>query len=81
LEQADYESRSKKRDQDFSRNRKMSFKKLMRFMPGMVQERTQNTMERFFPKIKEAVRMSRQAFIVARQKVKREPFRNCLRLA
>jgi hypothetical protein len=33
LEQADYESRSKKRDHDFSRNRKMPFKKLMRFMP------------------------------------------------
>jgi hypothetical protein len=81
LEQEDYESRSKKREQDFSRNRKMPFKKLMQFMPGMVQERTQNALERFFPKIKEAVRMSRQAFSVARQKVKREPFRNCLRPA
>jgi hypothetical protein len=51
LEQADYESRSKKREQDFSRNRKTPFRKLMRFMPGMVQERTQNALERFFPKI------------------------------
>jgi hypothetical protein len=41
LEQAGYESRSKKREQDFSRNRKIPFKKLMRFMPGMVKESTQ----------------------------------------
>jgi hypothetical protein len=52
----------------------MPFKKPMYFMPGMVKENSQNALERFFPKIKEAVHMSRQAFSGAQQKVKREAF-------
>ncbi|MDR0628341.1 MAG: hypothetical protein LBG24_01600 [Treponema sp.] len=67
LEKPEYENRSKKRKQDFSRNRKMPFKKLMYFMLGMVKESSQNALERFFPKLKEAVRMSQQAFSLARQ--------------
>jgi hypothetical protein len=59
LEKAEYESRSKKRREDFSRGCKMPFKKLMRFMPGMVKEHSPNALERFFPKIQEATRMSR----------------------
>jgi hypothetical protein len=74
LENAAYELHSKKREQDFTRNRKMPFKKLMRFMPGMVKESSQNALERFFSGINEAVHMSRQAFSLARQKVKREAF-------
>jgi hypothetical protein len=74
LERAEYESRSKKRKQDFSRARKMPFKKLMWFMLNMVKESSQNALERFFPKIKEAVHMSQQAFSLARQKVKWEAF-------
>jgi hypothetical protein len=75
LAQADCENRSKKRRQDFSRERKMPFKKLIWFMLSMVKESSQNALERFFPKIKEAVHMSRQAFSQTRQKVKREAFR------
>jgi hypothetical protein len=52
----------------------MPFKKLMRFMPGMAKESSQNALERFFPKIKEATHMSQQAFSQARQKVKGEAF-------
>jgi hypothetical protein len=74
LEQAEYENRSKKRKQDFSRKRNIPFKKLMWFMLGMVKESTQNALERFFSKIKETTRMSRQAFSLARQKVKWEAF-------
>jgi hypothetical protein len=55
---ADYENRSKKRTQDFSRNRKMSFKKLMWFMLNLVKGSSQNALERFFPKIKEAVHLT-----------------------
>jgi hypothetical protein len=36
LEKADYESRSKKQRQDFSRDRKMPFKKLLWFMISLV---------------------------------------------
>jgi hypothetical protein len=44
----EYENRSKKRKQDFTRNRKMPFKKLIWFMLGMVKESSQNALERFF---------------------------------
>ena len=37
---------------------------------GRVKESSQNALERFFPKIKEAAHMSRQAFSLARQKVR-----------
>jgi hypothetical protein len=70
---ADYENRSKKRTQDFSRDRKMPFKKLMWFMLSLVKESSQNALERLFPKIKEAVHLTQQAFSQARQKVKAEP--------
>jgi hypothetical protein len=53
----------------------MPFKKLMWFMLSMVKESSQNALERFFPKIKEAIHMSQQAFSLARQKVKWEAFR------
>jgi hypothetical protein len=58
LENAAYELRSKKREQHFTRNRKMPFKKLMRFMLGMVKESSQNALGRFFSGINEAVHMS-----------------------
>jgi hypothetical protein len=74
LEKAGYESRSKKRKQDFSRDRKMPFKKLTRLALGVAKESAQNALERFFPKIKEAARMSRRAFSQARRKVRREAF-------
>ena len=44
-------------------------------MLSLVKESTQNALERFFPKIKEATHMSQQAFSRARQKVKWEAFR------
>jgi hypothetical protein len=47
----------------------------MWFMLSMAKGSTQNALERFFPKTKEATPMSRQAFSQARQKVKREAFR------
>ena len=76
VETAEYEARSKKREQDFSRKRKMTFKKLIWFMLNMVNESSQNALERFFPKIKEAVHMSQQAFSLARKKVNGKHFRN-----
>jgi hypothetical protein len=57
----------------------MPFKKLMWFMLDMVKASSQNALERFFPKIKEATRMSQQAFSQARQKVKWEAFEELFR--
>jgi hypothetical protein len=65
----EYENCSKKRKQDFSGKRKMPFKKLIWFMHSLVKESSQNALERFFPKIREAVHMTQQAFSLARQKV------------
>jgi hypothetical protein len=48
-------------------------KQLMWFMLNMVKDSSQNALERFFPKIKGAVHMTRQAFSPARQKVKAKP--------
>jgi hypothetical protein len=59
LEKAGYESRSKKRKQDLSRDRKMPFKKLTRLTLSVAKESAQNVLERFFPKIKEATHMTR----------------------
>jgi hypothetical protein len=64
MEEAVYKIRSKKRGQDFTRERKMPFKKLILFMSGMVKESPRNTLERFFRELKEAkTRMSQQAGI------------------
>jgi hypothetical protein len=46
----------------------------MFFMLSMVKESSQNALEYFFPKIKQAVPMSQQAFNLARQKIKWEAF-------
>jgi hypothetical protein len=51
LEKAGYENPSTKRKLDFSRKRKMPFKKLIRFMFSMIKESSQNALEGFFPKI------------------------------
>jgi hypothetical protein len=52
----------------------MPFKKLMAFMLSMVKQRSQNTLERVFPKLKEVTPVSPQAFSPVRQKVKGEAF-------
>jgi IS4 transposase len=75
VKQKRYEQRSKKRKQDFTRKRKMTFNELIYFMLSMVKESTQNALERVFPQLKkENLYMSRQAFSAARQKIKWEAF-------
>jgi hypothetical protein len=70
-----YELRSKKRTQDFTRKRKMSFTEIIYFMLSMVKESTQNALERALPQLKkENLYMSQQAFSAARQKIKWEAF-------
>jgi hypothetical protein len=59
----------------FSRNRKTPFKKPMRFMLSLAKGSARDALERLFPQIKEAARASRRASGLARQKVKREAFR------
>ncbi|MDR3356242.1 MAG: hypothetical protein LBO04_03540 [Spirochaetaceae bacterium] len=52
MEKAEYENRLKKRKQNFSRERKMPFKKPMRFMPGMIKESSQNALNGSSPRSK-----------------------------
>jgi hypothetical protein len=70
-----YEWRAKKRQQDFTRNRKMTFTEIIYFMLTIVKESSQNALERVFPQLrKENLHLSQQAFSAARQKIKWEAF-------
>ena len=67
---------ARKRPQDFTRDRKMPFKKLVGFMLNMVKSSTQTCLDRFFEMIgQDDVHMSQQAFSEARQKLRWEAFR------
>ena len=67
---------ARKRPQDFTRDRKMPFKKLVGFMINMVKSSTQTCLDRFFEMIgQDDVHMSQQAFSEARQKIRWEAFR------
>jgi hypothetical protein len=74
LESAGFKERSKKREEDFTRERKMGFKKLVYFMLSMIKESCQNALERFFEMNGEDTFMTQQAFSLARQKLKWEAF-------
>jgi hypothetical protein len=74
VEAIGFKERSKKRKEDFTRERKMGFKKLVYFMLSMIKESTQNALERFFEKNGEETFMTQQAFSLARQKIKWEAF-------
>jgi hypothetical protein len=68
-----YKGRSKKHAKDFIRERKMGFQKLICFLLSMINESSQNALERFFPRIGErGVTMTQQSFSEARQKLKWE---------
>jgi hypothetical protein len=75
VEKAECESRSKKRRRGFSRERETPRKEPARFTPSVAKESSQNALERFFPKLKEAARASRRAFSHARRRIKREACR------
>jgi hypothetical protein len=79
LGKAAYKIRSRKREQDFTRERKMPFEKLILFMLCMVKESSRNALERFFPQLNEATRRDEQAFSLARQKLKREALEELFR--
>jgi hypothetical protein len=70
-----FKNKSKKREQDFTRERKMGFQKLMYFMLSMIRESSQNAIERFFIKTGENIHMTQQAFSKARQKIRWQAFR------
>jgi hypothetical protein len=67
---------AKQRPQDFTRNRKMPFARLMIFMLNMVKSSTQVCLDRFFELIGlEDIHMTQQSFSEARQKLRWEAFR------
>jgi hypothetical protein len=67
---AAYQEQARKRPADFTRERKMGFKKLIYFLLSMVNESSQNALERFFPRIGEDNQsMTQQSFSEARQKL------------
>jgi len=74
VESRDFREKSKKRAQDFSRDRKMGFNHLIYFILSMIKESSQNALERFFEKTNKKIFMTQQAFSLARKKIKWEAF-------
>jgi len=75
-----YTLRARKREQDFTRNRKMTFAEIIFLMLGMVRESTQNALDRAFPRMgKAGTRISQQAFSAARQKIRWEALEELFR--
>jgi len=73
----DYLESSRQRPQDFMRDRKMPFEKLICFMLNMVKGSTQTCLDHFFELIgRNDVHMTQQAFSEARQKIKWEAFQD-----
>ena len=75
VDSKEFKKKAKKRPGDFTRVRKMCFKRLVYFMLSMIKESSQNALERFFAKTGEDIHMTQQAFSLARQKIKWEAFR------
>ncbi|MCL2609605.1 MAG: hypothetical protein FWD94_06875, partial [Treponema sp.] len=66
-----YLPKARKREPDFTRNRKMTFREIIFLMLNIVRESTQNALDRAFPRMgKAGTHMSRQAFSAARQKIR-----------
>jgi hypothetical protein len=75
LKSKDYLEFAKQKTQDFTRNRKMPFVKLMLFMLNMVRCSTQTCLDRFFDLIGQSdARMTQQSFSEARKKIRWEAF-------
>jgi len=70
IDSQEFLKEAKMREQDFTRNRKMPFGKLVLFMLNMVKTSTKTALNRFFELIGQPeVEMSQQAFSEARQKI------------
>lgn len=68
---------ARKRPQDFTRDRKMPFTKLVLFMLNMIRGSTQTCLDRFFEMVGQMdVNMTQQAFSEARQKIRWEAFQD-----
>jgi len=74
LDDYTYMDRTRTESKYFTRDRKMPFKKLMRFMLTPRSASTQNELERYFDKLGEPTFMTQQAFSEARHKIKHTAF-------
>ncbi|GHV79614.1 hypothetical protein AGMMS49944_14050 [Spirochaetia bacterium] len=72
-----YKERNRQRIENFTRNRKMPFDKLVLCILGMVNESSQNALDRFFASMSEEDRniIRQQSFSEARQNLKAEAFK------
>lgn len=74
-----YKGRARKRPEDFTRNRKMTFTHMIHFMLNQIKSSTQTVLETFFDLIgMPDIHMSEQSFSEARQKIKWEAFRELM---
>jgi len=73
----EYLDSARKRPQDFTRDRKMSFKTLVLFMLNMAKSSVQTCLDRFFELTgQDDVHMAQQSFSEARQKIRWEAFQD-----
>jgi hypothetical protein len=73
VESPAYKEKAREKPTDFMRERKMGFKELLYFLLSMINESSQNALERYFLKIgKDELSMTQQSFSEARQKLKWE---------
>jgi hypothetical protein len=73
IESKDFLERARRKDSDFTRNRKMSFTAMMVFMINLVRTSTQTALDRFWNMIgKPEQHMTQQSFSEARQKLRPE---------
>ena len=68
---------ARQRPQDFTRNRKMPFAHLVRFMLNMIKSSIQNCLDSYFERTRQLdIHMKEQSFSEARQKIKWGAFRD-----
>jgi hypothetical protein len=77
----EFRDSARKRPQDFTRNRKMTFEEMVYFMLNMIRSSTQTCLDRFFGQRPgmETAHMTQQSFSEARQKLRWEAFRELFR--
>jgi len=75
IKSQDFLEKARKRPQDFTRNRKLPFPKLMIFMLGLIKCSIQTALDKFFETSEdEEAHMAQQSFSEAREKIRWEAF-------
>lgn len=82
INSAEFLNKARKRPQDFTRNRKMPFPKLIAFMLNTIKGSIQTSLDRFYETIgQDHIHMTQQSFSEAREKINWEALRDFSQVA